>query len=169
MTARGTNSPSLACTAGLEFALINVKGNEEEGPHGESRLVSTTTPRSRRKKKKGRMRIPRIKGCGCRGRGGSALHTSGLCRPRGDTADNGSSRRVTRRCTSHRVKKKSLAARDTKRDDGSGTSKHAASVSLRELANAQWDPQGLLFFFQRSGSCLVPSKQTVASPGFQGD
>lgn len=79
------------------------------------------------------------------GRGGSALHTSGLCRPRGDTADDGSSRRVTRRCTSHRVKKESLAARDAERDDGSGTSTPAASVSLRELVNAQWDPQGRFF------------------------
>ncbi|KAH7975676.1 hypothetical protein HPB52_004061 [Rhipicephalus sanguineus] len=55
-----------------------------------------------------------------------------------------------------KVKKESLVARKTERDDGSGTSMPAASVSLLELANAH-------------GSSLVPSKQTVASPGFQGD
>lgn len=45
-----------------------------------------------------------------------------------------------------KVKKESLVARKTERDDGSGTSTPAASVSLQELANAQWEPRGHFLF-----------------------
>lgn len=168
-----TNSHSLASVAGTHSthwcSLL---------PRGTKRVTQRVffhhhhTSRENNNNKKNARTVNKTMWLGC-GVVAARLHTSGLCRP-DDTTDCSSktspgSRTVTR---ARERERESLVARETKRGDGSGASAPTALAppvfSLLVLLNRQQTHAGT-FFFRRSGGGLVPSKQTVASPGFQGD